>query len=158
MDSNLHPSDLNPKWERNETQGHRFESLNYGFESLMKNKWRDWSWIRITYTTIQILGFGVRKNKSKRFESLDFELWRTSQSDSNLRVTDSNPISKNEAEGQTKSPTQRFESLIGAKFKFYKGDSNPLHSDLNRPFCRSIKYRTYHSNNPIFKYNLSHNN
>ena len=27
-----------PGEERSETKGHRFESLNYGFESLMKNK------------------------------------------------------------------------------------------------------------------------
>ena len=56
--------------ERSETKGHRFEFLNKEFESLMKNKWRDWSWIRITYIVIQILEFWVIKNKSKRFESL----------------------------------------------------------------------------------------
>ena len=58
-DSNPYGEDLNPnsskvfsnEWirisiqeiqipgeERSETKGHRFESLNYGFESLMKNK------------------------------------------------------------------------------------------------------------------------
>ena len=32
-----------PSEERSEIEGHKFESLNKGFESLMKNKWRDWS-------------------------------------------------------------------------------------------------------------------
>ena len=63
-------------------------------------------------------------------------------------------------EGQTEgfeSSSYGFESLIDAKFKFYKGDSNPLHSALNPPFYRSINYVTCNSNNQIFKYNLSHN-
>ena len=29
--------------KRSETEGHWFKSLNYGFKSLMKNKWRDWN-------------------------------------------------------------------------------------------------------------------
>ena len=56
--------------KKSETEGHKFKSLNKGFESLMKNIWRDWSWIQITYTTIRIPEFWVIKNKSKRFESL----------------------------------------------------------------------------------------
>ena len=57
-----------PCEEKSETEGHIFESLNKRFESLMKNKWRDWRWIRIIYTTIRIPGFQVMKNKSKWFE------------------------------------------------------------------------------------------
>ena len=51
--------------EKSETEGHKFKSL-------MKNKWKDWSWIRITCTTIQISEFEVMKNKSKRFESSSY--------------------------------------------------------------------------------------
>ena len=63
-DSNLYGEDSNPDsskvcsdgWirisiqdirilgeEKNETEGQKFKSLKFGFEFLMKNKWRDWS-------------------------------------------------------------------------------------------------------------------
>ena len=80
--------------------------------------------IRIPYTTIRIPKTGVLKNKARRFEfsSYGFESLGKSkgrrlkvrESDSNLRVTDSNPswrkiqISLRRFE----SPTQRFESLM----------------------------------------------
>ena len=54
-----------PNEEKSETKGHRFESLNFGFEFLVKNKLRDWSWILISYTAIRIPQSGVIKNKSK---------------------------------------------------------------------------------------------
>ena len=54
-----------PSEEKSETEGHIFESLNERFKSLIKNKWKDWSWIRITVWLIRVM-----KNKSKRFESL----------------------------------------------------------------------------------------
>ena len=132
--------------KKSETEGHRFKSLNYRFESFIKNKWRDWSWIQITYTTIRIFGFGVMKNKSKRFEFSSYVIFNI----------DSNFILK--VEGQTEgfeSLNYGFKFLLDIKFKFYKGDSNLLHSDSNPPFCRIIKCATYNFNNTIFKSNLS---
>ena len=90
--------------------------------------WRTWreteARIRISYTTIRIPKTGVIKNKTRRFESSNYGFeslrkskgWRLKvrQSNSNLRVTDSNPswrkiqISLRRFE----SPTQRFESLL----------------------------------------------
>ena len=61
-----------PSEERSETEVHGFESLKFGLESLMKNKWRDWSLIWIPYIAIWILRFGVMKNKSKWFESSSY--------------------------------------------------------------------------------------
>ena len=76
------------------------------------------------------------ESPTQRFESLDLDLWRTSQSDLNLQVMDSNLLFKMKlkVEGQTKgfkSLSYGFESLLGLKFKFYKGDSNLLHNNLN---------------------------
>ena len=146
--------------------------------------------IRILYTTIRIPKTGVLKNKARQFKSSSYGFeslgkskgrrLKVRESDSNLRVTDSNPswrkiqISLRRFE----SPTQRFESLLaqnsnftqtiripyttiriphGAKFKSRSGDSNPLNNDSNPWFCRSIKCATCNSSYPIFKSNLSHN-
>ena len=79
--------------------------------------------IRIPYIAIRILTIRVLKNKGRRFESSSYGFeslgkskgrrLKVGESDSNLRVTDSNPswrkiqISLRRFE----SPTQRFESL-----------------------------------------------
>ena len=145
MDSNLHPRDSNPRWR----------------------SWRP---------RIRILKIWIWISHEEQVKRLKL--------DSNHLHSDSNPwiwsyeeqvkvirifklwiwISyskmKLKVKGQIKgfeSLSYGFESLIVAKFKFYKGDSNPLHSDSNLPFCRNIKCATCNSNNLIFKSSLSHN-
>ena len=85
------------------------------------------------------------KNKARRFESLSYGF------ESLLKL-------KLKAEGQIERfESSSYESLLGAKFKYYKGDSNHLYSDLNPSFYKSIKCSTCSSNNSIFNSNLSHN-
>ena len=130
-----------------------------------KHKERTEERIWIPYTTIWIPKTRVLKNKARRFESSSYEFeslgkskgrrLKVGESDSNLRVTDSNPswrkiqISLRRFE----SPTQRFEW----KLKSRSDDSNPLNNNSIPWFCRSIKCATCNSSYPIFKSNLSHN-
>ena len=51
---------------------------------------------------------------------------------------------KLKVEGQTKrfeSLSYGFESFLGTKFEFYKGNSNPLHSDSNPLFVEALNAR-----------------
>ena len=96
--------------------------------------------IWITYTVIRIPESEVMKNKARRFESSSYGF----ESLHKLKL---------KAEGQTK----RFESLIGVKFKYCKGNSNHSNIDLNLSFCRSIYCSTCNCNNSTFNSNLSHN-
>ena len=90
-----------------------------------------------------------------RFESCTLS-YEEQVMNSNLRVIDSNLISrmKLKAKGDIKgfeSLSYGFKSLIGVKFKFSKGDSNPPKMDSNLPFYRSIKCATCNSNNTKFQ-------
>ena len=79
------------------------------------------TWIRITYIVIWIHESGVMKNNARQFESSSYGF----ESLHKLKL---------KAEDQTErfeSLSYGFESLFGVKFKFYKGDSNHLHNDLN---------------------------
>ena len=123
------------------------------------------------------------KNKARRFESSSYGFeslgksidrrLKVKKSDSNLRVTNSNPswrriqISLRRFE----SPTQRFESLLAQNSNFtqairipytairipHSAEFKSLSDDSNPQFCRSINCVTCNSSNPIFKTNLSHN-
>ena len=146
-----------------------FESPTQQFKSLYLEFW----WTRLDDSNL-------RDKDSNPSAKIKAEDWRSEKSDLNLRVTDSNPswrkiqISLRRFE----SPTQRFESLMaqnsnltqairipytairiphGAEFKSGLGNSNPLNSDSNPWFCRSIKCTTCNSSYPIFKSNLSYN-
>ena len=131
-----------------EGQTEGFESSSYGFESLLSSK------------------FKIYKDDSNPLHSnLNPWIWSYEEQVKvirifKLRIPILSPKMKLKAEGQTKgfeSYNYRFQSFLGKKFKFYIGDLNPLHSDLNPPFCRSIKCATCNSNNSIFECNLSHN-
>ena len=83
------------------------------------------------------------ESPTQRFESLNLEFWRTRLGDSNLRVTDSNPLAKVKAEDWRSERAIRIFELriripLGAKFKSHSGDSNLLHSDSN-PSWRKIQ-------------------
>ena len=130
---------------RSEVKSEGFESPTNRFKSLIKNKWRDWS------TNSNLLHNDSNPwiwSYEEQVKAIRiFELW--------IRIP-----SQIEVESQTErfeSSSYGFESLLGVKFKIYKGDSNHLHNDLNPSFYRSIKCVTCNSNNPIFKSNLSNN-
>ena len=55
-----------------EGQIERFESSNYGFESLLAQNSNLAQAIRIPYTAIRISESGVMKNKARRFESSSY--------------------------------------------------------------------------------------
>ena len=125
--------------------------------------------IRIPYTAIQIPISGVLINKARRFESSRYGFESLDKNKSRrLKVR----------RERFESSSYGFESLLaqnsnltqairipytairiphGAEFKSGSGDSNPLNSDSNPWFCRSIKCATCNSSYPIFKSNLSHN-
>ena len=119
--------DLNPSWSESNPNSSKVIEINR-FESLVKKKemlkatdsnhpfsdsnpsWKRWikieARIRIPYTVIRIsheeyvkrLKQGL-ESLTQRFESLNLELWRIRQGDSNLRVMDSNPLAKEKTEG-----------------------------------------------------------
>ena len=103
--------------------------------------------IRISYTTIRIPKTGVLKNKARRFKSSNYRFeslgkskgrrLKVRKSDSNLRVTDSNPSWR-----KIQISLRRFESSTQR--------SNPW-------LCKSIKCATCNSIYPIFMSNLSRN-
>ena len=96
--------------------------------------------IQITYTAIWIPKSRLIKYKTRRFESLH--------------------KLKQKAESRTERfefSSYRFESLLGTKFKYCKGDSNHLNNDSNHLLCRSIYCSTCSCNNLTFNSNLSHN-
>ena len=115
-DSNVRVTDSNLSWHKIQISLKRFESYVKKEEMLRaidsnhlfsdsNPSWRTWreteARIRISYTTIRIPKNGVIKNKTRQFESSSYGFeslskskdWRLKvrQSDSNFRVTDSNP-------------------------------------------------------------------
>ena len=99
--------------------------------------------IPIPYIAIQIPKTGVLKNKARRFESSSYGFESLLAQNSNLTQA-------------IRIPYTAIRILHGTKFKSRSGNSNPLNSDSNPWFCRSIKCTTYNSSYPIFKSNLSH--
>ena len=99
--------------------------------------------IWIPYIAIQIPETRVMKNKARRFESSSYGFkslgkskgrrLKVRESDSNLRVTDSNPswLKIQISFRQLESPTQRFESLLLEFWKIRLGDSNLRVTDSN---------------------------
>ena len=86
------------------------------------------AWIRITYTAIRI----SHKEQDKVIQIFELQIRISSQM-------------KQKAESRIErfeSSSYWFESLNGAKFKYCKGDSNHLNSDLNQLLCRSINCST----------------
>ena len=120
--SNPQSRDSNPKWRKKRCWEPPIQISIKRFESLMKNMKR-------------ALKQGFESSK-QRFESLKLEFWRTRLGDSNLRVTDSNPLAKIKAEDWRSERAIRIFELriripLGVKFKSHLGDSNFLHNDSN---------------------------
>ena len=122
---------------------HLYSDLNPSYRTSEELK----AQIRITYTAIRIPKSELMKYKARRFESLSYKF-------------ESLHKLKQKAENRTKrfeSSSYRFEPLLGAKFKYCKGDSNHLNNDSNHLLHRSIYCSTFSCNNPTFNSNLSYN-
>ena len=124
--------------EISEIESHGFESHTQRFESLIKNKWRDWSMDLNHLHRDSNPWIWSYEEQGKVIRIFELWIWIPSQI---------------EAEGQTErfeSLSYKFESLIDAKFKYCKGDSNHSHSDSNPSLCRSIYCSTCSWNNLTF--------
>ena len=146
MDSNLYPRDSNPRWRKKWSWRPRIRILKI------------WIWISHEEQVKRLkLDSNPLHNYSNpwiwSYEEQVKAIWIFE-----LQIRISSPKMKLKVEGQTEGfeSLSYGESFLGVKFKFYKGDLNPLHSDSNPPLCKSIKCTTYNSNNPIFKSNFSH--
>ena len=98
--------------------------------------------IRIPYIAIRIPKTRVLKNKARRFESSSYGFKSLLTQNSNLTQA-------------IRIPYTVIRIPHGAEFKFGSSDLNPLNSDSNPWFCRSIKFATCNSSYLIFKSNLS---
>ena len=103
--------------------------------------------IRIIYTMIRIPKSRLIKYKARRFESLSYGF-------KSLHKLKQKAESRTE---QFESSSYWFESLLGEKFKYCKGDLNHLNNDSNHLLCRSIYCSTCSCKNLTFNSNLSHN-